>query len=57
VWQLLEQGGSSEDDLSEVESELDERMEDDQILSFRKSELDDDEEDEGVSEEMGVWWA
>ncbi len=48
--QLMEEGGSSEEDLSEIESDLDEVTEEDQILSFRKSELDDDDDDDDVEE-------
>ena len=47
---LLEEGSDMEDELSELESELEESFENEQILSFRKSELNDEEEEEEVRE-------
>ena len=48
--QLLDEAGS-EDEESELESE-DEADENDQILSFRKSEMDDEDDDQGEDVEV-----
>ena len=51
--QLLEEGDSLEDDDFDIASE-DSADENDQILSFRKSEMDHEEEEEDEAEEVRI---